>query len=346
MREAIASVRGGRWGVAVSGGADSVATLHLLSARARSANDLELVVVHVDHELRGRESEADAQFVEGLARELGLGMLLRRRAEVEARMKGTALLKQRGLETRESNGLRAVDKASAGLGAYLRQLRLEVYREAMERFGLAGVVLGHHADDLAETMLLRILRGSPRSGTLGLAPLRSEQVVSGVRLLRPMLGIRRARLREFLEQAGLAWREDASNANDSHLRNRVRRLLADRPAVTEALLRLASSAARAEAELDGATPALDASPRLSELASLPEPIRRRAARRWMIARGVPEAGAGPKAVDALVALVDAAGPRAADLPGGIRVTRRGERLVAGEDGEMMNAECGMRNDEC
>ncbi len=289
--------------MAVSGGADSVALLRLMSRRNQIAADIELVVVHVDHEMRGQTARQDASFVRDLAEKLGLPFFSRTRSQL-------------------SSPERPVDAAG------LRDLRLSAYRAAQDAHGLCGVLLAHHADDVAETLLIRILRGSPRSGTLGLAPLRNRQVVSGATLLRPLLDVHRRRLRGFLKRIGQPWREDATNAMDISLRNRLRRLLAGREAVIDALLALARSAGATEAALDRLTPQVELSPRIVDLASLPEPIRRRAARRWLVERGAPDPSAGPKAVDTVLALLDTAGPRAASLAGGVRIHRHRGRLVA------------------
>lgn len=310
LRRAIESVPAGRWGVAVSGGADSVALLRLLRRRAKSAGDLELVVIHLDHEMRGEASQADAAFVEGMAHGMGFETHIRTRTEL-------------------AGGSKPQDE---GVSAWLRGLRLAVYREAVERHGLAGVLLAHHADDVAETMLLRLLRGSPRSGTLGMAPLRADQLVAEVRLLRPLLGVRRRRLRRLLERSHRRWREDASNAEPISQRNRVRRLLAGRETVANALLELAASARRAEQLLEAVTPRWLETLRLVDVSGLPPPLQRRAARRWMVERGVPEHAAGPKAVAALLSLVDAAGPQGVDLPGGVHIRRRRGCLEAAVPG--------------
>ena len=309
MRRAIEQVPSGRWGVGVSGGADSVALLHLLHRREVRQGDVQLVVVHVDHEMRGEASRDDARFAQALADELHLPFFLRRRGEIEA-----------------SGSL--AGGAGAGLSGRLRRLRLVAFREAAERFGLAGLVLAHHADDVAETLLLRLLRGNPRSGTLGLAPLRLDQTVTGVRLLRPLLGVRRRRLRRFLERTGQPWREDASNESGVSLRNRLRLRLAGREDLIDRLLALSRSAAVAEGLLEGMTPVLPPAPAVRELAGIPAPLLRRAARRWLVAQGVPESSAGPNAVDGLLAMTDAAGPRAMDFPGSVRVRRHRGRLRA------------------
>ncbi len=316
LRRAVDRVPAGRWGVAVSGGADSVACLHLLLSRAARAADLGLVVIHLDHEMRGAAARADAEFVADLARAHGVPLVLRRRSELES----ASPADQAAAVSRDALG--------ANLAAKLRWMRLGVYRDAVRQHALEGVILAHHADDVAETILLRLLRGSPASGTLGLAPLRDGQVVGGVRLLRPLLDIRRSRLRRFLERTGRAWREDASNELDITLRNRLRRLLSGRGEVTERLLDLAHAAASTEEALDRLTPALAESPRIEEIAGLAGPVRRRAMRRWLIARGLPEVEAGPRAVERLLRLCDAAGPRAADFAAGLRICRKKGRLQA------------------
>ena len=162
---------------------------------------------------------------------------------------------------------------------------------------------------------------------MGLSPLREWQTVAGVALWRPMLGVRRERLRTLLRRAKLPWREDASNALDVSLRNRLRRLLRDRPAVVSALLELASACDLAEDEWSRRMPPPEAEPRTADWLALPPPLRRRVARRWLVTAGrVPERDAGPGTVDRLLAMLDPAGPRALQLPGSARVVRRKGRL--------------------
>ena len=301
--------RPGGWGVAVSGGADSVACFHRLDRLARRRGAARPAVIHLDHELRGDASAGDAAFVADLARRCDAPLWLQRRSRLEAAHPG--------------------EPWPANAAARYRRARLICYGEAVAALGLRGVVLGHHADDLAETLLIRLLRGSPRSGTLGLAPLREHQVVGGVSLWRPMLGVRRERLRTLLRRAGLLWREDASNARDVSLRNRLRRLLRDRPAAVAALLELAAACGEAERWWDARLPPTPAEPSAADWLALARPLRRRAARRWMVdCAAVPEPDAGPAGVDRLLRLLETGGPRALDLPGGSRVTRRNGRLVA------------------
>ncbi|MFC5049749.1 tRNA lysidine(34) synthetase TilS [Rubritalea spongiae] len=183
------------WLVGVSGGRDSVCLLDLL-VRAGFSN---LVVVHVNHQLRGEESAGDAKFVEQLARHHGVDFY-----SESVDVQQLASIQQKGLE----------------LAA--RETRHEVFAQAMAKYDAAGVLLGHHADDQAETVLYNLLRGSN-----GLKGMRFENAVkvSGISLmfLRPMLTIRRSDIDAYVNEHGLAYREDASNAEGFTARNRLRK---------------------------------------------------------------------------------------------------------------------------
>jgi tRNA(Ile)-lysidine synthase len=224
--------------VAVSGGADSVALLRgLLDAGAGP-----LTVAHFNHQLRGAESDADAEFVRELAAGLGLPFRL---------------------------GEADVRAAAAGdnLEATARRLRYDWLA------GLGGmwVATGHTADDQAETVLHRVIRGTGIQGLRGIAPRR--ELASGVRLVRPLLGITRAEVLDYLAKLGQPFHEDTTNADLTFTRNRIRRELLPllttlNPSVVSALCRLAEQAEAATAELDlHATRALAACemPRAGEL---------------------------------------------------------------------------------
>lgn len=184
--------------LAVSGGADSVALLRLLVAINRSNYwRWKLVVGHVDHGLRGRESRGDARFVRALAKTLGLPY-------VEKRLHLRATLKS---------------PCSEGVA---RQARLRALRQMQQSKKCAGVVMAHHADDQAETILMRMFRGC---GLEGLAGMNQSDSVGGMPVYRPLLDVRRQELRAYLHSLGQDWREDQSNASELYLRNRVRRNL-------------------------------------------------------------------------------------------------------------------------
>lgn len=182
---------GSRLLVGVSGGADSVALLRLLEALNGSSYwGCTLVVGHVDHGLRGRASAADGRFVQGLARELKL------RCEVKK--------------------LRLPRGSSEDAA---RQARLKVFGQWVRKHRCAGVVLGHHADDHAETVLMKLLRGAGLDGLAGMAPV---SVVGGLTLYRPLLDVRREELRGYLEEIGQGWCDDATNGSMRFTRNRIR----------------------------------------------------------------------------------------------------------------------------
>jgi tRNA(Ile)-lysidine synthase len=182
--------------VGVSGGCDSVTLLHLL----HEAGHRELVVCHLDHGLRGEESDGDRRFVESLAAGYGY------QSEVECI--DVAHLAETSGESIEQAGRKARHRFFAGIAAVR---------------GVCDVVLAHHADDQAETIMHNLLRGSGMRGLVGMRGSRKIEV-DGVTLTlrRPLLGVRRAAIRDFAAKRGIVFREDASNARRECVRNRVR----------------------------------------------------------------------------------------------------------------------------
>lgn len=189
----------GRWVVALSGGADSVALLLLLWAHWPEKR-AGLLALHFDHRLRGRASAGDARFCAALCRGLGVECVVGRRGAGEKN---------------EEEAKRGMSEAEA------RASRMEFFAAAMRRRRVAGLFTGHQRDDVAETVLMRLARGS---GTAGLAAPRpvQVQVAEGRVHLRPLLGLDKAELAGALVAARAHWREDASNTSEKHLRNRVR----------------------------------------------------------------------------------------------------------------------------
>ncbi len=177
------------WAVAVSGGSDSVALLLLIWAHFPKKRKM-LRVFHFDHATRA-DSAADAQFVEALARQLGIAFVAARRAP------GGALSE-----------------------AALRESRWNFFREQLKAGNGRIIFLGHQRDDIAETMLMRLARGSGASGLCAPRPVR--EFPDGVVALRPLLDLSRDELLKTLKSAGATWREDLSNAKGHFLRNRIR----------------------------------------------------------------------------------------------------------------------------
>jgi tRNA(Ile)-lysidine synthase len=219
--------RGARVGVAVSGGADSVCLLHVLTKLARDWN-LGLTVLHADHGLRGEESRTDARFVSELAAQLGWPRVIR-----ELRLESGENLEQAA-----------------------REARLDFFRAAALDAGLDCVATGHTHDDQAETVLFRLLRGS---GTAGLAGVRPVMRSAALKLVRPLIETSRAEIECWLGASGLGWREDSTNVTEQFARNRIRRELLPQlerewnPAIRETLAQTADWAQAEEAYWEAET---------------------------------------------------------------------------------------------
>jgi tRNA(Ile)-lysidine synthase len=288
----------GSWAVGVSGGADSVALLLLLAKQP----DLKLCVVHLDHELRGANSTADAEFVRDLARRLGLPLVSARRHEFEGQLADLP----------------------ANPSARYRAIRLALFRRVVAERDMACVILAHHIDDVAETVLQRLLRGSGSAGLTGIA---ADTTIGGLRIIRPLLRARRQELRAVLQAAGQEWREDASNAEDDYLRNRLRKILQTRPELTQSLLDLAAACRALHEWADHAAPNLPAAFPARAMESLPRIIAHAAARRWLIDAGAPPEDLTGEILDRLVMIAtDAATPARQQFPGGLTVRRRAGKI--------------------
>jgi tRNA(Ile)-lysidine synthase len=293
-------VPAGRWAVGVSGGADSVALLLLLNGLP----DLSLHVVHLDHETRAGASTGDARFVRELAQRLNLTCTIDTRSTVEA----------------------TLADVPSNPSARFRAARLGLFRRVVREHALDGVILAHHADDQAETVLHRLLRSSGASGLSGMS---ARSRVGGLLILRPLLSARRADLRAVMHALGQPWREDASNASDDYLRNRLRRVLSSRPRLTDALLHLSASCAQvrewSRANVPGVAPTL----RVADLLRLPEPLQRELAARWLRHMDVPEGRVERDVVERLLTMArDAATSPRQEFPGAVIVRRSRGTLSA------------------
>lgn len=190
---------GDRVGVAVSGGADSVALARLL-LELRKDLGIVLSVVHFNHQLRGSESEKDERFVAELAAKYGLEFCCGRG---------------------DAKAFSAERKLSIETAA--RELRYEYFRELLVQGSLDKIATAHNLDDQAETVLLKLSRGA---GTRGMAGIYPRVVMAGDyvghAIVRPLLCARRKAVVAYLESMGQSWREDQSNRDLHHTRNRVR----------------------------------------------------------------------------------------------------------------------------
>jgi tRNA(Ile)-lysidine synthase len=288
---------GNAWAVGVSGGADSVALL----LRLAEHSGLQLRVAHLDHELRGEASRGDAIFVEQLAKRLGVPCDAARISEI------------------------ALDHPPANPSARYRAARLAFFNRVVQQHNLDGVTLAHHADDVAETVLHRLIRGSGPSGLGGIS---SQSMIGGLRIARPLLNVRRESLRAMLLRRGQDWREDASNQTDDYLRNRLRKVLAHRPALTDSLLQLSAACRQWSEWADSVSPRLESVFPAEQLAALPPMLARQSARRWLLSAGAPPEKLSSKVLDRLIVMAaDAAAPRLDQFPGRVVVRRKSGRIA-------------------
>ena len=175
---------------AVSGGADSLAL-----ADALQRCGFRFIVCHVEHGIRGRESLEDASYVEEFCRERGIAFNCKRVA---------------------AKDLQKMEKLSLEDAA--RRLRYQALFQCAEETGADFILTAHQKDDQAETLLLRLLRGS---GTRGLGAIRFQRDT----ILRPLLSLSAKELRQYCNERGIVWREDATNENLHYVRNRIRKVL-------------------------------------------------------------------------------------------------------------------------
>ena len=219
--------------VAVSGGVDSMVLLHLLHDLA-PGHGWQLTAAHLNHQLRGRSSDADEQLVRRTVQKLGVPLVAGRAAVAE-------LARRRGLS----------------LEMAARQLRHSFLARTARRRHIPIVALAHHADDQVELFFLRLLRGSGGEGLGGMKWRTRSAADAGIQLVRPLLDQPKAALVEYAGEHGIRYREDASNAVLDFQRNRIRHELLPllrrkyQPALDRTISRVMDIVG-AEAELVGA----------------------------------------------------------------------------------------------
>jgi len=293
--------------VAVSGGRDSVALLTAL----HDAGHRNLVICHLNHRLRGRAAAGDAAFVKRLAGKLSL------------------TCEMGSVEVKRMAGADGESLEAAG-----RRARHRFLADCARRHRCRLVLMAHHADDQAETVLFNLLRGS--SGLRGMAPV-TEITVPGfrapLRVVRPLLNVPRAEIDSWIVAHGVKYRDDATNAGTDPVRNKLRHVLL--PALCETMGRDVSPALCRAAEISAAEQAfLDAACRPAAsnesldaraLAALPVALQRRTLFLWLQAQHFP--GVRFDDVEAVRAMLDlTAGPARVNLPGNRFVSRSRGKL--------------------
>jgi tRNA(Ile)-lysidine synthase len=305
-----------RIAVAVSGGPDSVALLRSLAHAKQAAGGRgDLVVLHLDHQVRGEASRRDAQWVRDVADGLGLKSLV---------------------ETSTTAGVRSEEA--------LRDQRREFYRRAADSLGARFVATGHTADDQAETVLFRLLRGTGVRGAAGIRPV--APLTATCSLVRPLLSVTRGYVFAYLAAISQSFCSDATNSEDAYARNWLRNQmlpqLAERfPTVTTELAGFAERAAETSDLVE--TLAADLLHRASEtnsaaegrvtlqsalLAQSPQALVVEALRLMWREAGWPLQAMTAEHWRQLGELATTAKPQAAVVfPGNVRVERVGDVLV-------------------
>jgi len=283
--------------IGVSGGRDSIALLHAL----HELGYRKLVVCHLDHGLRGAASRGDATFVRRRAEKLGYTF---------------------ATERVETKRIASEQKQSIELAA--RQLRYGFFAKCARAHRCRRILLAHHAGDQVETVLFNFFRGT---GAAGLTGMRLESTRDGLTLLRPLLGVPRNQINEYVTAEKITFREDATNAEQFATRNKLR--LSVIPAIREAMgasfeaaiLRTSEIMLEENEWLDAQLPPFAEKLPSLELAALPAALRRRVVLRWLKILGVPEAGFQETA-RVLSLLNDGSGPAKVSLPGNWQARRR------------------------
>jgi len=298
--------RDGWYLVGVSGGRDSVALLHWLI----SLGYKKLVVCHLNHQLRGRSSDADARFVEKLA--------VRYHADFEPRAANVRALAK---------------KKKISIETAAREARYSFFAKAAKRHRCHTIFLAHHADDLVETFLLNLIRGAGLAGLAGMRDVSSRHIEGiDLTIVRPLLSVWRSDIDKYVRECHLKFREDATNKNLMPTRNRIRnriipyleKILGRN--IRQNIWRTAMIAAEEEKWLDDEVPdSTNTDLSLSKLRALPVALQRRAILKWLRAQDISEVGFG--VIERVRSLADQAAPIAkVNLPRDRHARRRAGKI--------------------
>ena len=214
----------GRYLIGVSGGRDSVALLHWLV----NLGYKKLIVCHLNHQLRGRSSDADARFVEKLAASYDrktVGQALRLPGERAGKRSArpTKVNARIDFELGTANVRALAAKKKISIETAAREARYKFFAETARRRKCKTIFLGHHADDLVETFLINLFRGAGAAGLSGMREISTRRIDDvDLTIVRPFLGVWRKKIDIYVREHRIKFREDASNKNLNPLRNRIR----------------------------------------------------------------------------------------------------------------------------
>jgi tRNA(Ile)-lysidine synthase len=287
-----------RYLVAVSGGRDSVALLHWLLSLGYD----QLIVCHLNHQLRGRSSNADARFVKTLVQRYNQEL-----AEQGLRLSGARLGKRSAaagttgrieFELGSANIRALGKKQKMSIETAAREARYAFFAETARRRNCSTIFVAHHADDLVETFLINLFRGV---GSAGFTAMRetSTRRTNGIDLtiVRPLLRVWREDIDDYIGEHGLRFREDATNRNLAALRNRIRHRII--PYLEKAIgrnirrniWRTAIIAAEEEKSMERELPdSTSAELAVTTIRALPIAFQRRAILQWLRAQNISDIG--------------------------------------------------------
>ena len=260
-----------RYLIGVSGGRDSVAMLHWLINLGYN----NLIVCHLNHQLRGRASDADARFVEKLAEKYQIDVQIG-----SANIHALAKKRKMSIETAA------------------REARYAFFARIARRQSCQTVFLAHHADDLVETFLFNLIRGAGLTGLTGMREVSLRRVNAvELRIVRPLLSVWRKEIESYVREQRLKFREDATNKHPGPMRNRIRHRVIPYLEKTlgrnirDNIWRTAIIAAEEEKWIESNLPdSTDADLLLSKLRVLPIALQRRAILKWLRAQNVSDVG--------------------------------------------------------
>ena len=323
-----------RYLIGVSGGRDSVALLHWLITIGYK----KLTVCHLNHDLRGRSSDADARFVQRLvatSNEKIVGQALRLSGQQKGKQSGcpTTKMSHIDFELGRANVRSLAKKKKTSLETAARDARYSFFAEAAKRHRCHTIFLAHHADDLVETFLFNLIRGAGLSGLAGMRNVSTRHIDGvDVTIVRPLLSVWRNDIDKYVRERHLRFREDATNKTLAATRNRIRNSIIPYLEknlgrnIRQNIWRTAMIAAEEEKWIDNEAPDFtNLHLSVPGLRALPVALQRRAIMKWLRTQNISEVGFD--VIERVRSLADREAPIAkVNLPGDRHARRRAGRI--------------------
>jgi tRNA(Ile)-lysidine synthase len=296
-----------RYLVGVSGGRDSIALLH----RLLDLGYRKLIVCHLNHQLRGRSSNADARFVQELVAKYNGKIvchpsrkIVRQALRLPSVQTGkrsaypTTRVAKIDLEIGSANVRALAKRNKTSIETAAREARYSFFAGVAKRRRCHTIFLAHHADDLVETFLINLFRGAGPTGLSAMREVSTRRIDDvDLTIVRPLLSVWRDEIDSYVRESRLKFREDASNKNLAPLRNRIRRRIIPYlektlgRSIRQNLWRTAAIAAEEENWIESKLPnAGNADLSVRELRALPVALQRRTILKWLRAQNTSEIG--------------------------------------------------------